>query len=206
MRTRVKVCGITRREDALAAARLGADAIGLVFYPRSPRAVSTSQACAITAGLPPFVSTVALFVDPQPDLVRSVLERVPVSLLQFHGDECPDACAQFGMPYIKAVRMREGVDVVGFASTYTGAAGLLLDAYVEGQPGGTGTRFDWSKVPRSVDKPIILAGGLSPENVRQAIESTRPYALDVSGGVEVEPGVKDVAKIAAFIRGVQDVQ
>ncbi len=206
MRPRVKICGITRREDALAAAWLGVDAIGLVFYPKSPRAVSIEQARAIVRDLPPFVSVVALFVDAQSEAIHRVLDQVAIDMLQFHGDERPADCARFGKPYLKAVRMQEDVDVAGFASAYGDAAGLLLDAYVTGVPGGTGVRFEWSRVPRNVGKPIILAGGLSPDNVGQAVAQAQPYGVDVSGGVEAEKGVKDVAKMAAFIRGMNDVQ
>lgn len=206
VRTRVKICGITRREDALEAARLGADAIGLVFWSKSRRSVTPEQALAVIDGLPPFVSVVGLFVDPEAAWVRDVLGRVPLDLLQFHGEEPAEFCTGFGHRFYKAVRMREGTDLVERAVTYTDAAGLLLDTFVEGMPGGTGVSFDWARVRRDLDKPVILAGGLAPDNVGEAIGRVRPWAVDVSGGVEAEPGVKDAAKMAAFIRGVSNVQ
>ncbi len=206
MRVRVKICGITRVEDALAAARLGADAVGLVFYDPSPRAVSIAQACAIVAALPPFVTAVGLFVDPAPATVRAVLDELPLGLLQFHGQETPSTCAVYGLPYIKALRMREGVDVAAAAARYDAAVGLLLDTYQPGLAGGTGATFDWQRVPAGLDKPIILAGGLTPQNVAAAVKQVRPYAVDVSGGVEADKGIKDAAKLAAFIRGVHSVQ
>jgi len=201
-RTRVKFCGITRVEDAREAVRLGADAIGLVFYPGSPRAVGLEDAARIAAAVPPFVSVVGLFVDAEADFVHEALAAVRVDLLQFHGDECPADCGGFGRPYIKALRMREGVDVQAYAKTYADAAGLLLDAYVPGQPGGTGTHFDWARIPRDLDRPLILAGGLTPANVAEAIAAARPFAVDVSGGVEADKGIKDRARMAAFSAAV----
>ncbi len=206
MRTRVKICGITRVEDGLAAARAGADAIGLVFYARSPRAVSAAQARTIVRALPPFVTTVGLFVDAAAEDVRHVLQTVPLDLLQFHGDESPEQCRIYGRPYLKALRMREGVDVAAAARTYSDAAGLLVDTYVEGVAGGTGLAFDWSRLPHDLARPVILAGGLTPDNVAAAVAQVRPWAVDVSGGVEAAPGLKDAAKIEAFIRGVKSVQ
>jgi len=202
MRTRVKICGITRVEDAVAAARCGADAIGLVFYGDSPRAVTAQQARAIAAAVPPFVSVVGLFVDARPEEIRAVLDAVPIDALQFHGDESPELCAGFNRRYIKAVRMREGVDLGEYMTRYEMAAGLLLDTYQPGAPGGTGSSFDWSRVPREAKKPIIVAGGLTPDNVADALRLTRPYAVDVSGGVESAKGIKDAARIAAFIQSV----
>lgn len=202
-RTRIKICGITRSEDALEAARLGADALGFVFYPASPRCISIEQASAIIRVLPPFVTTVGLFVDADAAAVEEVLRRVPLSLLQFHGEETPEYCSGFRRPYIKAVRMREEVDVPGLAHAYSEAAGLLLDAYEAGVPGGTGRTFDWDKIPKEAGKPVVLAGGLDAENVGAAVEKTRPYAVDVSSGVEVSKGIKDFAKMATFVRGVQ---
>jgi phosphoribosylanthranilate isomerase len=201
-RTRVKICGITRPEDAAWAAACGADAIGLVFYPQSPRAVDTGRAREVAAALPPFVTVVALFVDPEPAFVRRVLAEVPVDLLQFHGDEPPEACAAPGRPYIKAVAMRDGVDLHAVARRYASARGLLVDSFREGVRGGTGVTFDWSRIPPDLGKPVILAGGLGPENVVEAVRRVRPYAVDVSGGVEASRGVKDPARVAAFIRGV----
>jgi phosphoribosylanthranilate isomerase len=206
MRTRVKICGITRVEDGLAAARLGADAIGLVFYARSPRAVSIPQAQALVGALPPFVTSVGLFVDAAPEEIRRVLAAVPLDLLQFHGNEPPAACRGYGRPYIKVVHMAEDTDLAGLARPYDDAAGILVDTYVKGVPGGTGQVFDWSRLPAALACPMILAGGLTPDNVAAAVTQVRPWAVDVSGGVEAAPGIKVAAKIAAFIRGVNSVQ
>jgi phosphoribosylanthranilate isomerase len=200
---RSKICGITRIEDALVAAEAGADAIGLVFYAKSPRAVSVQQARAIIAALPPFVTTVGLFVDLGRGELSEILEAVPLDLLQFHGDEAPAACEGFGRPYIKALRVKPGDDIAARAERYGSASGILLDTYVPGIPGGTGAAFDWSLVPQDLCKPIILAGGLTPESVRDAIEQVRPYAVDVSGGVESGKGIKDAQKIRAFVRAVR---
>lgn len=200
MRTRVKICGITRVEDGLAAAQAGADAIGLVFYARSPRCVAIAQARAIVASLPAFVTTVGLFVNAAPGDVRAILDAVPLDLLQFHGEETPEQCRGHGRRYIKALRMRDDVDVAAQARHYHDAAALLLDAYVPDVHGGTGRQFDWSRVPRDAGKPIVLAGGLNPDNVAVAVALAHPYAVDVSGGVESSPGVKDADKIAAFVR------
>jgi phosphoribosylanthranilate isomerase len=206
MRTRVKICGITREEDGRAAALSGADAIGLVFYPPSPRAVRIEHAARIVAGLPPFVSVVALFVNPGKSEVRSVLDAVRIDLLQFHGDEPAEACEGFGLPYLKAVRVRESAEVTAAARRHPRAAGLLLDAYDAGRWGGTGHTFDWSLVPAGAGLPLILAGGLSPANVADAVRTARPYAVDVSGGVESAPGVKDPRRIEAFIDEVNRVE
>ena len=200
---RVKICGITRIEDALAAAAAGADAIGLVFYPGSPRAVSVEQAAAIIAALPPFVTTVGLFVDLERVELQRILGRVPLDLLQFHGNEAAEQCEGFNRPYIKALRVRPGDDVSARIGAYPGASGILLDTYVEGVPGGTGEAFDWSLVPPVADKPVILAGGLHPENVAAAVARVRPYAVDVSGGVEAGKGIKDAGKISAFVRAAR---
>ncbi len=205
MRTRVKYCGITRAEDAQAAADLGVDAIGLVFYPPSPRAVSIEQAQEITSVLPAFVTVVALFVDPDQQAVEQVLTDLPIDLLQFHGDESAQYCQRYDWPYIKAVRMREGVDVVAVAKEHAEARGLLLDSYQAGVAGGTGQTFDWAKVPNTCQSPIILAGGLNPENVASAIEQVRPYAVDVSGGIEAAKGIKELEKMKAFMRSVESV-
>lgn len=204
-RTRIKICGITRPGDGLAAARAGADAIGLVFYSKSPRAVTMEQAREIVRVVPPFVSVVGLFVNAQPAEIRAVLEAVPLDLLQFHGDEPPEACRGYGRPYVKAVSMAPGVDVADCARRYADAAGLLLDTHREGIPGGTGEAFDWARIPPGLDKPIILAGGLTSENVIEAVQRVRPYAVDVSSGVESAKGIKDAARIEAFIRGVNSV-
>lgn len=207
--TRIKICGITREEDALAAARSGADAIGLVFYERSPRHVSIAQAAQLAAALPPFVSVVGLFVNAEAAFVREVLASVPLDLLQFHGDEPPEYCAQFAKPYLKAIRVKTGVDLLQCASDFRSAKGLLLDAHVEGIPGGTGATFDWALIPERMPLPVILSGGLDAENVAAAIKQVQPYAVDVSSGVEAAKGtntlkgIKDAAKIAAFINEVK---
>lgn len=202
MRTRVKICGITRVEDAASAVELGCDAIGLVFYEPSPRYVSPVQAREIAAQLPPFVTAVGLFVDAAPEFVREVLAQVRLNLLQFHGDETPEYCRQFGVPYLKAVRVRPETNLLQYAAAYADAKALLLDTYVSGTPGGTGVTFDWTLIPRAFPMPIILAGGLDAGNVSEAIKQCRPYAVDVSGGVERQKGIKDADKIAAFMRGV----
>ena len=201
-RTRVKFCGITRREDALAAARLGADAIGLVFYAPSPRAVTIGQAREVVACLPPFLSTVALFVNPSAGEVRAVADAIRPNLLQFHGEEPPAQCAQFGIPYIKAVRVRPGVDLLAEIERYGDAAAILFDSYHDDRHGGTGATFDWSLLPAAVSKPFILAGGLTPDNVAAAVARVRPYAVDVSGGIEISKGIKDLTKMQAFLREV----
>jgi len=204
MRTRVKICGLTRPADVEAVAAAGADGIGLVFYSRSPRAVDIEGARALVAALPPFVTSVGLFVDASPDEVWRVLAAVPLDLLQFHGDEPPEACAAFGRPWIKALRVRPGLDLTAEAGRYAGARALLLDAYRPGVPGGTGERFDWGLIPPELGPRIVLAGGLAADNVAEAIARVRPYAVDVSGGVESARGIKDHAKIDAFMQGVRD--
>lgn len=204
MRTRVKICGITRVEDALAAVQHGCDAVGLVFYAKSPRYVNLEQAARIVTGLPPFVSAVGLFVDAEPQEVQTVLANVRLDLLQFHGDESPQACRQFGIPYMKAIRVKSDTNLLQCASDYADARALLLDTYCEGMAGGTGKLFDWKLIPRSLSSSIVLAGGLNAENVGDAIRQVRPYAVDVSGGVESSKGIKDAGKIAAFMRGVVD--
>ena len=203
MRTRIKICGITRAEDARAAAQAGADAIGLVFYPASPRFLSLEWARQLATGLPPFVSAVALFVNPAAAEVYTVLERVRPALLQFHGDEDPVFCAQFGVPYIKACRVKPGVDLLEYLRPYAGAAGWLLDSHVE-EYGGVGESFDWSLIPAERIRPLILSGGLARENVGEAIRRVRPWAVDVSSGVESSKGIKDAARIAAFIAEVRN--
>ncbi|SDU88744.1 phosphoribosylanthranilate isomerase [Pseudomonas mucidolens] len=200
---RSKICGITRMEDALAAVEAGADAIGFVFYAKSPRAVTAQQARAIIAGLPPFVTTVGLFVNASACELNETLDAVPLDLLQFHGDETPEQCEGYHRPYIKALRVKAGDDIAASCAVYAGASGILLDAYVEGVPGGTGQAFDWSLIPKGLNKPIILAGGLSADNVAQAIAQVRPYAVDVSGGVEQSKGIKDHARIHAFMQAVR---
>jgi phosphoribosylanthranilate isomerase len=204
MATAVKICGITRVEDGLAAASAGAHAIGLVFHPASPRHVAPQSAAGIVRSLPPFVTTVGLFVDHAPDAVRAVLDVVPLHLLQFHGSEPPDYCAAFGRPWLKAVRVKPGVDLLQYARRYAGAKALLLDAFSDALHGGTGHSFDWALIPARLPLPIVLAGGLTPENVGEAVRTVRPWAVDVSSAVEREKGIKDAAKIAAFIRGARD--
>jgi len=202
---RSKICGITRIEDALAAVEAGADAIGLVFYVKSPRAVTVQQARTIIAALPPFVTTVGLFVDASRCELGEILDAVPLDLLQFHGDESPAACDGYHRPYIKALRVKPGDDIAAQVALYKNASGVLLDTYVPGIPGGTGEAFDWSLVPVGLSKPVILAGGLTADNVAGAINRVRPYAVDVSGGVEVAKGIKDAKMIRAFIQAVKAV-
>ncbi len=205
MRTRVKICGITRHEDALEAARLGADAIGLVFYAPSARAVGIAEAQDIVRGLPAFVTVVGLFVNATADEIRAVLTQVRLDTLQFHGDETPEQCRAYARPYIKAVSMRVGVDLRACARDYADSAALLLDTHDERTPGGTGQTFDWSRIPGGLDKALILAGGLTPDNVAQAVRQVRPYAVDVSGGVETAKGIKSHQKMARFINEVNHV-
>ncbi len=204
MRTRVKICGFTRPEDALAAAKLGVDAIGLVFYPPSPRNVAVVQARSIINALPPFVTVVGLFVDEDPQRVTEVLHSMRIDLLQFHGEESPDYCAAFGRAYIKAIRMKPGTDLLEVASDYRTASGLLLDADDPSAKGGTGKGFDWAMIPPGCPLPVILAGGLNPGNAQAALRQVLPYGLDVSSGVEANKGIKDVDKMAAFIKEVQN--
>lgn len=204
-RTRVKVCGITRVEDAKTAVDAGADAIGLVFYEPSPRYVRIQQAREIAASVPAFVSVVALFVNADAEYVQDVLNSVRIDLLQFHGDEENGFCSQFQRPFIKAQRVRETSDVVASCVRFPDALAILLDSYKPGVPGGTGESFDWSLIPKSQTKPLILAGGLTPENVAPAIKQVQPFAVDVSGGVEQSKGIKDPAKIDAFLSEVYGV-
>jgi phosphoribosylanthranilate isomerase len=203
--TRIKICGITRAEDALVVARSGADAIGFVFYNKSPRYVTPQQVAKLVRTVPPFITLVGLFVNPSDEYVRDVLAQVPLDVLQFHGEETPEFCGQFGKHYLKAIRVKAGVDLVECAARYAGAQGLLLDAYVEGTQGGTGESFDWALIPHNLPLPVILSGGLHAGNVAAAIRRVRPYAVDVSSGVEAAKGIKDAAKVAAFIKEVKDV-
>ena len=202
MRTRVKICGITRLEDALAAIEAGADALGFVFYPPSSRYVEPAVAEVIINQLPPFVTTVALFVDESPEQVRAVIDQTGIDLLQFHGDESPDYCDQFNHPYFKALRMSPDIDVVAETERFVTARAVLLDAYRPGVPGGTGEAFDWDRIPADIDKPLILAGGLDQNNVAKAISQVKPYAVDVSGGVEAAKGLKDSSKLKSFMNEV----
>ena len=196
---RVKICGITSIADARAAVESGADAIGLVFYEPSPRAVSIDQAQAIAASVGPFVTVVGLFVDADESYIRDVLGSVSLHVLQFHGNESREFCEQFQRPYMKAIRMRPELNVPQEIDTYLSASAILLDAYRPGVPGGTGETFDWQRVPQNSPLPIVLAGGLTPKNVAAAIQSTQVYGVDVSGGVESAPGQKDPRKVAQFI-------
>ena len=202
MRVRAKICGITRVEDALSSVEQGADAIGLVFYDQSPRNVSIKQAVEIAGNVPAFVSVVGLFVNAEPSFINEVISNVKIDLLQFHGDESPEECASYSLPFIKAIRVKSDTNLVQYAIDYSTAKALLLDAYTEGVAGGTGHVFDWNLIPKQLAKPIILAGGLKADNVAQAIQQVMPYAVDVSGGVEASKGIKDAAKIAAFMRQV----
>lgn len=199
MRTRVKICGITRLEDALTAVHYGCDAIGLVFYAPSPRSVTVQQAMEIVANLPAFVTAVGLFVGASSQEVRAILSQVRLDLLQFHGDETPEQCRQYGMPYMKAIRVKADTNLLQYAADYADAKALLLDTYAEGMAGGTGLVFDWEMIPAKLPLPIVLAGGLNTDNVADAIRQVHPYAVDVSGGVEASKGIKDAEKIAAFM-------
>jgi len=202
-RTRVKICGIREPEHARIAAEAGADAIGLVFYGESPRHIDAERAAYVARQLPPYVMTVGLFVNADADSVWAVLDEIPLDLLQFQGDEPPEFCNQFGRPYVRAVRMEKGTDLVEYSSRYSGAKALLLDAHVPGERGGTGRVFDWNVIPREHPVPLILSGGLTAQNVGRAIREVRPWAVDVSSGVESSRGVKDPAKIVEFIRSVK---
>ena len=199
MRTRVKICGITRAEDAQTAARLGADAIGMVFYEASPRNVSLEQAQALLQSLPPFVSRVGLFVDADPQFVKEAMESVSLDMLQFHGNESAADCDQYNKPYIKAIRMESGISIPERMREFSGASAILLDTFTTSVAGGSGESFDWSLVPKDRTLPIILAGGLNAANVSEAIKAVHPYAVDISSGVEVSKGIKDVDKMSAFI-------
>ncbi|MCW7552180.1 phosphoribosylanthranilate isomerase [Endozoicomonas gorgoniicola] len=201
-KTRIKVCGITSVEDAVAAVDAGADAIGLVFYEKSPRFVSIEQAREIAASVPPFISVVGLFVDAEDEFIQAVLEQVPLTLLQFHGNEPDSWCQRWNRQYIKALRVRPEMSVKQVVAKYPGASGVLLDAYRKGVPGGTGESFDWTLIPDSLEKPVVLAGGLSATNVAEAIKKVSPFAVDVSSGVELKPGVKNHDAVRAFARAV----
>jgi phosphoribosylanthranilate isomerase len=204
-RTRIKICGITREEDLAAAIAAGADALGFVFYKPSPRCVTLQEAANLMAGMPAFVTKVGLFVNESPETVRAAIENLPLDLLQFHGDEDAAYCCRFGKPWIKAARVKPGLDLLEYASAFAGApgvSGLLLDADVAGFGGG-GKTFDWSLIPRSLPLPVILSGGLHPGNVAEAVRVVRPWAVDVSSGVEAARGIKDARKITEFIAGVQ---
>lgn len=199
MAVRVKICGITRVQDLHAACDAGADALGFVFYEKSPRHVSLEVVADLVRALPPFVQSVGLFVNAEPAFIERVLQTVPLDLLQFHGDETPAECVRFGRPYIKAVRVNRDTDLLKCAADFDAARGLLLDAFVPGVPGGTGERFDWSLISPDLLKPVILSGGLTPDNIADAVQRVHPWAVDVSSGVEASKGIKDAHKIAQFI-------
>lgn len=205
MRTRVKICGLTREQDVRAAVEAGADAIGLVFYEPSPRYVEMQTASQLANRAPPFVTVVGLFVNAERAVIETVLDTVRIDLLQFHGDEPADFCEQFNRPYIKALRVADETDIIALAGQYGSATGILLDAYQPGTPGGTGETFNWDVIPEDLPLPVILAGGLTPGNVAGAIRQVQPYAVDVSGGVERDKGIKDADKIRAFMNEVQGV-
>ena len=203
VRTRIKICGIREALHGVVAADAGADAIGLVFYRDSPRYVTPGAAANVVAMLPPFVTSVGLFVDAAEGKVRDTLASVRLDLLQFHGNETPEFCASFGIPYVRAVRMEKGTNLLEWAGRFSGASALLLDAYVDGTPGGTGETFDWAAIPRDLPIPLILSGGLNAENVGRAVREVQPWAVDVSSGVEATRGTKDPRKIVEFIRSVR---
>ncbi|MFP5409572.1 MAG: phosphoribosylanthranilate isomerase [Gammaproteobacteria bacterium] len=204
MSVRVKICGITRIDDLHAACAAGADALGFVFYDKSPRHVSAEAAAALLRELPPFVQSVGLFVNAEPEFIQAVLRVAPLDLLQFHGDETPADCARHGRPYLKAIRVNPDTDLLKCAADFEAAQGLLLDAFVPGVPGGTGERFDWNLIPPALPRPVILSGGLDPGNVAEAVRRVRPWAVDVSSGVEVSKGIKDAQKIARFIANAKE--
>ncbi|NOG32176.1 phosphoribosylanthranilate isomerase [Halomonas sp. TBZ9] len=200
-RTRIKFCGLTRRQDVAAAVAMGVDAIGFVMWPDSKRAINVEQLAELAADVPAFVTRVGLFVDQPEDTIAACLPYL--DLLQFHGDEPADVCERYDRPWIKALRMRDGLDLTAAAKRYGNASGLLLDAYRPGVPGGTGDTFDWSRIPANLTKPVILAGGLVADNAGYAVHRVAPYALDVSGGIESAPGIKDVTRMQAFVDAVQ---
>ncbi len=202
MRTRIKICGFTRAEDAVFASALGVDAVGLVFYSPSPRNISIDQADRIIRKLPAFVSIVGLFVNETETLIRAVLDQLPIDILQFHGTEPPEHCRIYNKPYIKAVQMRADLNLIDFAAAYYDAAGILVDTYHPDAKGGTGHKFDWGLLPEHVDFPLILAGGLNTDNVSSAMTATKPYAVDVSSGVEIAKGMKDAGKMKQFVEQV----
>ena len=204
LRTRTKICGITRLDDAKASVRAGCDALGFVFYKESPRYIALDAFKVIVKELPPFVTKAGLFVNDDPAEIEEAIQSGLVNVLQFHGDETPDFCRQFNFPYIKAVAVSSSVDLIQYAKDFHDAEALLLDAYHEHLKGGTGQTFDWNLIPQSLSKPIVLAGGLNVDNVKEAIKKVKPYAVDVSGGVEESKGIKNSLKIQAFIKETQD--
>jgi len=205
MSVRVKVCGITRSEDAIAAVQCGVDAIGFVFWPHSARYIDPESARRIAEVIPPFICTVGVYVDPDAAWVEETARVAKLNLLQFHGDESPEFCNQFPQPYIKAIRVKPDADLLQYAQRYGAAKGLLLDTYAADMPGGTGHAFDWQLIPQQLSLPLILSGGLNPDNVARAIKQTQPWAVDVSSGVEAAKGIKDEKKIIAFMQGVKQL-
>lgn len=205
MSVRVKVCGITRSEDAIAAVQCGVDAIGFVFWPHSARYIDPESARRIAEVIPPFICTVGVYVDPDAAWVEETARVAKLNLLQFHGDESPEFCNQFPQPYIKAIRVKPDTDLLQYAQRYGAAKGLLLDTYAADMPGGTGHAFDWQLIPQQLSLPLILSGGLNPDNVARAIKQTQPWAVDVSSGVEASKGIKDEKKIIAFMQGVKQL-
>ncbi len=201
--TRVKFCGFTQEDDIAQAVTLGVDALGFVFYEPSSRYVTPEHAANLTRSVPAFVTRVGLFVNEQAESIKRIFETARLNLIQYHGDETPEFCDTLGLPYIKAFRVQQGMDLRAEMDRYPNASGFLLDAYVKGQPGGTGERFDWGLIPQS-DVPIILAGGLTPDNAKDAIEQVAPWALDVSGGIETKPGRKDPDKMARFMNACRN--
>ena len=201
--TRVKFCGFTQEDDVAQAVTLGVDALGFVFYEPSSRYVTPEHAVNLTRSVPAFVTRVGLFVNEQAESIKRIFETARLNLIQYHGDETPEFCDTLGLPYIKAFRVQQGMDLRAEMDRYPNASGFLLDAYVKGQPGGTGERFDWGLIPQS-DVPIILAGGLTPDNAKDAIEQVAPWALDVSGGIETKPGRKDPDKMARFMNACRN--
>ena len=204
MRTRTKICGFTRVDDAIAAAKLGVDAIGLVFYPPSPRNIDLGQAIEIVNALPAFITVVALFVDEKEERIKNILSQVSIDCIQFHGNEVAADCRIYNKSYIKAIRMKQGLDIMEISKDYQDASALLLDAYHPRIQGGSGSQFDWDLIPENNSLPIILAGGLDDRNAEQAVKKVSPYALDISSGVEITKGIKDVAKMAAFIEAIKE--
>ncbi|SDW99733.1 phosphoribosylanthranilate isomerase [Nitrosomonas oligotropha] len=205
MSVRVKVCGITRSEDAIAAIQCGVDAIGFVFWPHSARYIDPESVRRIAEVIPPFICTVGVYVDPDAAWVEETARAAKLNLLQFHGDESPEFCNQFSQPYIKAIRVKPDTDLLQYAQRYGAAKGLLLDTYAADMPGGTGHAFDWQLIPQQLSLPLILSGGLNPDNVARAIKQTQPWAVDVSSGVEASKGIKDEKKIIAFMQGVKQL-
>ena len=202
-RTRIKICGIKEPAHARLAADEGADAIGINFWPDSPRFVENARAAQIAGAVPPYVTVVGVFVDATEAVIRAVLDAVPLQLLQFQGEEPSEFCERFGRPYMRAVRMGPGVDLLEYGHRFRRAKALLLDAHVPGKPGGTGQTFDWAGIPREFPLPLVLSGGLNPQNVGRAVREVKPWAVDVASGVESSRGVKDPAKIVEFIRSVR---